>query len=152
MMAGSEAARLSSWRLGILTAASARAKKRKASRGLPGPRELSGSPARRCCRRGVIDREPLALQADNDGISETCIILDDQDSAQGLLLTSLEVLCQAMARANTKTGLTTTVNVLPGEYPTGEKAPKNYKKTTGMRFDDELPAWNYRAVPAKWRS
>ena len=30
---------------------------------------------------GVIDREPLVMQADNDGISETCIVLDDQDPA-----------------------------------------------------------------------
>jgi hypothetical protein len=73
-------------------------------------------------------------------------------ACQGLLLTSVEVVCQAMVRATTKTGLTTTVNILPGEYPTGEKAPKSYKKTTRIRFDDELPAWNYRAVPVKWGS
>ena len=73
-------------------------------------------------------------------------------ACQGLLLTSLEVVCDAMARASTKTGLKTTVRVLPGDYPTGEKAPKNYKKTTRIVFDDELPAWNYRAIPAKWGS
>ena len=71
---------------------------------------------------------------------------------QGLLFTSLEVVCQAMAKASTATGLTTTVHVLSGDYPVGEKAPKGYKKTTKIRFDDELPAWNYRAVPAKWGS
>lgn len=73
-------------------------------------------------------------------------------ACQGLLLTSLEVVCEAMARASTKTGLTTTVHVLAGDYPIGEKAPKNYKKTTKILFDEELPAWNYRAVPAKWGS
>jgi hypothetical protein len=51
-------------------------------------------------------------------------------ACQGLLLTSLEIVCQAMLRASTATGLTTTVHVLPGHYPTGERAPKNYKKTT----------------------
>jgi hypothetical protein len=57
-----------------------------------------------------------------------------------------------MARASTKTGLSTTVQVLTGDYPVGEEAPKNYKKTTKIAFDPELPAWNYRAVPAKWGS
>jgi len=71
-------------------------------------------------------------------------------ACQGLLFTSLEVVCQAMARASTKTGLSTTVRVLTGDYPVGEKAPKSYKRTTKIAFDQELPAWNYRAVPAKW--
>jgi hypothetical protein len=71
---------------------------------------------------------------------------------QGLLFSSLDVVCRAMARASTKTGLATTVHVLDGDYPIGETAPKNYKKTTKILFDEELPAWNYRAVPAKWGS
>lgn len=73
-------------------------------------------------------------------------------ACQGLLLTSIEVVCEAMGRASTKTGLATTVHVLPGDYPTGEKAPKNYKKIRRIVFDDELPAWNYRAIPGKWGS
>jgi len=73
-------------------------------------------------------------------------------ACQGLLFTSLEVVCQAMARASTKTGLSTTVHVLADDYPVGEKAPKNYKKKTKIAFDQNLPAWNYRAVPAKWGS
>jgi hypothetical protein len=45
--------------------------------------------------------------------------------------------------------LTTTVHLLEGEYHTGEKAPKNYKKSMRIAFDKELPKWNYRAVPLK---
>jgi hypothetical protein len=56
---------------------------------------------------------------------------------------------QSMARASTATGLKTTVHVLSGDYPTGEKAPKGYKKNMRIVRDDELPAWNYRAIPAK---
>ena len=56
---------------------------------------------------------------------------------------------EKMAEASTSTGLTTTVHLLEGEYKTGEKAPKHYKKTMRIVFDDELPAWNYRAVPTK---
>lgn len=70
-------------------------------------------------------------------------------ACQGLLLTSMEVTCQAMARTSTKQGLTTTVQVLPGEYPLKEAYPEEYPTTMKIRFDEELPAWNYRAVPAK---
>jgi hypothetical protein len=42
-----------------------------------------------------------------------------------------------------------TVHLLKGDYPTGRKAPKNYKKNMRIAFDEELPAWNYRAVPTK---
>lgn len=73
-------------------------------------------------------------------------------ACQGLLLTSIAIVCQAMLRASTTTGLTTTVHVLPGNYPTKEKTPKNYKTTSRIAFDQELPRWNYRAVPAKWGS
>ena len=54
-----------------------------------------------------------------------------------------------MAEASTTTELTTTVHLLEGDYQTGEKAPKNYKKTMRIVFDDELRAWNYRAIPLK---
>jgi hypothetical protein len=64
-------------------------------------------------------------------------------------LTSFAKLLHGRAQ---KTGLSTTVHVLEGDYPTGEKAPKNYKKTRRILFDDELPGWNYRAVPGKWGS
>lgn len=70
-------------------------------------------------------------------------------ACQGLLLTSLEVTCEAMARASTKEGLQTTVSILAGEYPTKESYPEEYRQTMGIRFDEELPAWNYRAVPDK---
>jgi len=52
-------------------------------------------------------------------------------------------------QTRTAQGLTTTVHLLEGEYPTGQKAPKNYKKNMRIVFDEELPAGNYRAVPTK---
>lgn len=69
-------------------------------------------------------------------------------ACQGLLLTSLEVTTQAMARASTKQGLKTTVQIIPGDYPLKEGYPAEYPKAMKIRFDDELPAWNYRAIPA----
>ena len=73
-------------------------------------------------------------------------------ACQGLLLTSVEVTCRAMARASTKTGLTTTVHVLAGDYPIAEGYPEAYRQTMRIRFDEELPVWNYRAIPHNWGS
>lgn len=68
-------------------------------------------------------------------------------ACQGLLLTSLAVAVAAMSRASTKKGLKTTVHVLAGDYPLKEGYPKEYRDTMKIRFDEELPAWNYRAIP-----
>lgn len=70
-------------------------------------------------------------------------------ACQGLLLTSVELTCEAMARASTRQGLRTTVSVLPGDYPTKEGYPDEYRQKMAILFDEELPAWNYRAIPAK---
>jgi len=68
-------------------------------------------------------------------------------ACQGLLLTSLEVAVKAMAKTATKKGLKTTVHVLPGDYPLKEGYPDEYRETMKIRFDHELPTWNYRAIP-----
>lgn len=70
-------------------------------------------------------------------------------ACQGLLLTSLQVACDAMRKTSTKTGLKTTVHVLDGDYPLKEGYPDNYREAMKIRFDEELPTWNYRAIPAK---
>ncbi len=67
----------------------------------------------------------------------------------GVIFDTVETALEAMAETSTTMGLTTTVHLLEGDYPTGEKAPKNYKKTMRIVFDDELRAWNYRAIPSK---
>ena len=70
-------------------------------------------------------------------------------ACQGLLLKSLEVAVAAMSRTATKKGLQTTVHVLSGEYPLKEGYPEEYREQMKIRFDEELPAWNYRAIPKK---
>jgi hypothetical protein len=37
-------------------------------------------------------------------------------------------------------------------YPTGVKAPVDFKKTMAIVFDDLLPKWNYRALPQRLES
>jgi hypothetical protein len=54
---------------------------------------------------------------------------------------------ELMERTRTKTGLWVTVDLLPGNYPAGEKAPAGFKKTMKIVFDDLLPKWNYLVLP-----
>jgi Rhodopirellula transposase DDE domain len=70
-------------------------------------------------------------------------------ACQGVVFTTLELIRRKMAETRTETGLRATVEILSGEYPTGEKAPIGYKKAMRIVFDEDLPAWNYRAVPKK---
>jgi hypothetical protein len=70
-------------------------------------------------------------------------------ACDGIIFHNVETALEAMANATTTKGLTTTVHLLSGDYRTGEKAPDNYKKTMQIVFDEELPKWNYRAIPSK---
>jgi hypothetical protein len=70
-------------------------------------------------------------------------------ACNGVIFHTVETALEAMAQTGTTKGLTTTVHLLEGDYKTGEKAPKGYKKTMRIVFDEELPKWNYRAVPSK---
>jgi hypothetical protein len=40
------------------------------------------------------------------------------------------------------------VEVLDKVYQTGRKYAEGFKKTMKILFDEHLPKWNYRAVPA----
>jgi hypothetical protein len=70
-------------------------------------------------------------------------------ACQGVIFTTVGLVVRKMSEARTEKGLRTTVEVLQGEYPTGEKVPAGYRKAMRILFDEELPAWNYRAIPAK---
>jgi hypothetical protein len=70
-------------------------------------------------------------------------------ACQGLLLKSVTVTSEAMAKASTRKGLKTTVHVLTGDYPLKEGYPEAYPKTMKIRFDEILPVWNYRANSVK---
>ena len=70
-------------------------------------------------------------------------------ACQGVIFHTVQLAQQKMAETRTETGLRATVDILAGDYPTGEKCPAGYKKTMRIVFDEELPQWNYRAVPKK---
>jgi hypothetical protein len=70
-------------------------------------------------------------------------------ACQGVIFTTIALAREKMAETSTKPGLRTTVDILAGNYPIGEKVPAGYKKSMRLVFDEELPAWNYRAIPSK---
>ena len=53
-----------------------------------------------------------------------------------------------MERAKTTTGLKVTAEVLGGVYVKGKKVAAEFLKNMRIVFDEHLPRWNYRAVPA----
>ena len=70
-------------------------------------------------------------------------------ACQGVIFTTIDLAREKMAETSTRPGLRTTVEILAGNYPIGEKVPAGYKKSMRIAFDEELPAWNYRAIPVK---
>jgi Rhodopirellula transposase DDE domain len=70
-------------------------------------------------------------------------------ACQGLVFTTIELIQKKMGETQTTKGLRATVEILLGDYPTGEKVPDGYKASMRIVFDEELPAWNYRAIPRK---
>ena len=69
-------------------------------------------------------------------------------ACQGIILQTVEQVRHYMAKTKTTTGLKVLVNILDRVYATGKKVAKDFKKTMQILFNDFLPKWNYRAVPA----
>ena len=53
-----------------------------------------------------------------------------------------------IAMTKTTTGLKVTVDILTGVYVTGKKVAADFLENMRIVFDDDLPRWNYRAIPA----
>jgi hypothetical protein len=69
-------------------------------------------------------------------------------ACRGVIFHTVEIAKQFMERASTNTGLSVTVNLLEKVYATGRKYATDFKQTMTIVFDDHLPKWNYRAIPA----
>ena len=68
-------------------------------------------------------------------------------ACQGVILRTHQVAKELMEKTSTKTGLTTTVDILDKEYQTGRKYAPDFKENMPIIFDSYLGKWNYRAVP-----
>jgi hypothetical protein len=65
----------------------------------------------------------------------------------GVSLADLETAVQLMRKTRTRTGLRVTVEVVRKFYATGKKYSPEFRAAMPLKFDKELPAWNYRAIP-----
>ncbi len=69
-------------------------------------------------------------------------------ACRGVIFHTLETVQHYMEKAATTTGLKVKVSILDKVYETGRKYAAGFKKTMKIVFDEVLPKWNYRAVPA----
>lgn len=70
-------------------------------------------------------------------------------ACQGVLFTSLNLVKELMEKTKTSKGLKVFVKIIDTVYQTGRKAAEDFKQTMRIVRDSILPAWNYRAIPAK---
>jgi len=69
-------------------------------------------------------------------------------ACQGVTFHTVDIARQFMAKAKTVTGLKVTAEVLGGVYVKGKKVAADFLANMRIVFDEHLPRWNYRAVPA----
>jgi len=69
-------------------------------------------------------------------------------ACRGVIFHTLETVQHYMEKAATATGLTVKVSILDKVYETARKYAAGFKKTMKIVFDEVLPKWNYRAIPA----
>jgi Rhodopirellula transposase DDE domain len=69
-------------------------------------------------------------------------------ACRGLIFRTLETVRHYMSKAETTAGLEVEVSILEKVYETGRKCAAGFKETMRIVFDEILPKWNYRAVPA----
>jgi hypothetical protein len=69
-------------------------------------------------------------------------------ACQGVTFHTVDIARQFMAKAKTASGLKVTAEVLDGLYVKGKKVAADFLANMRIVFDEHLPRWNYRAVPA----
>ena len=69
-------------------------------------------------------------------------------ACQGVVFHTVDIVKELVAKTTTSTGLRVTVDVINKVYEVGRKCAKGFKKTMQLIFDEHLPKWNYRAIPA----
>jgi hypothetical protein len=68
-------------------------------------------------------------------------------ACQGVVFKSMQIVKELMARTKTSTGLAVTVAIFNKVYETGRKVSDIFRENMPIVFDDDLPEWNYRALP-----
>ena len=70
-------------------------------------------------------------------------------ACQGVVFTSVALVKQLMEKTHTTQGLQVVVDILETVYQTGRKVAEDFKTKMRIVFDEWLPQWNYRAIPAQ---
>jgi Rhodopirellula transposase DDE domain len=70
-------------------------------------------------------------------------------SCSGVVFVSVDLVKRLIEKTSTRKGLKVTVDIIPGIYATGLKAPVGFKENMPLVFDEVLPQWNYRAIPQR---
>jgi len=69
-------------------------------------------------------------------------------ACQGVIFTSVDLVMELMSNTSTSTGLKAFVHLINKAYEAGRKVTADFKDNMRIIFDQFLPRWNYRAVPA----
>jgi hypothetical protein len=69
-------------------------------------------------------------------------------ACQGVIFDGVATVKRLLEKTRTATGLAVVVEVLDKVYQTGRKYAEDFKETMRIVFDEYLPKWNYRAIPA----
>ncbi len=69
-------------------------------------------------------------------------------ACQGVVFSSVELVKQLMEKTHTSKGLRVVVTILDTVYEIGRKVAEDFKETLRIAFDEVLPHWNYRVIPA----
>jgi hypothetical protein len=69
-------------------------------------------------------------------------------ACQGVVFHTVQVVKGLMEKTKTSTGLRVTVDIIDKAYDIGRKCAKGFRENMKIVFDDFLPKWNYRAIPA----
>ena len=70
-------------------------------------------------------------------------------ACQGVILTSIELVQELMAKASTRTGLRVTVNILQKVYQTGRQVAADVKEQIRLIRDEALANWNYSILSSQ---
>ncbi len=68
-------------------------------------------------------------------------------ACQGVILHSIDMLCNLIRKTSTSNGLKVFVDVNHTIYQTQQKASDAFRKEMPIVFDEYLPEWNYTATP-----
>lgn len=65
----------------------------------------------------------------------------------GVVFDSMETVKKLIEKTTTKKGLKIEVEIIDYKYETGRKVEPDFKENMKIRFDKNLPRWNYQVVP-----